>query len=382
MRVSELWRFLLGDRRAILGFASEPRTLWLALVFVFSAALARRYDGADLVAEPHALFLPALVSWFNATLLFLLLHLLVGRRADPRPGFIASYRVVLGLFWLTAPLAWLYAIPVERFFEPYGATVANLWLLLVVATWRVVLMARVVSVIYGIGGWTGFFQVMFFADLVAVGIMIASPKPIVQLMAGITHTDRDALLLEVSFSVIYVGILSLPVWAILMLVSAFKNRGAWDLALERSPRGIRGLWLLASFSILVWLPILPFTQAEQRLGRHIDESLAAHRIGEALDLMSTHARDEFPPGYDPRPHQWPGRTEPDVLDVVPQLAEREVPGWVREAFLAKLDRRLRDARQLDPAKAAELDALRGRIEGLEAILERHAEVVEPALEGR
>lgn len=241
MNLFDLPRFLLGDRRAILAFASDRRTLWLSLVFVFSAALARRYDGAYLVAEPLALVLPALVSWFNATLLFLLLRVMLGRKADPKPRWADEYCAVLSLFWLTAPLAWLYAIPVERFLGPYEATVANLWLLLLVATWRVVLMSRVVQVIYGVGGWTAFFQVMFFADLVAVGLMIATPKPMVAIMAGIAHTAKDSLILEISLGVIFWGILSLPVWITLMGCSAYGAGAGWKIESVSSRSRIRNL---------------------------------------------------------------------------------------------------------------------------------------------
>ena len=34
------------------------------------------------------------------------------------PSFFRCYAAFLGLFWLTAPLAWLYAIPYERFLPP------------------------------------------------------------------------------------------------------------------------------------------------------------------------------------------------------------------------------------------------------------------------
>ena len=48
---------------------------------------------------------------------------------------------------MTAPLAWLYAIPYERFLSPVGATRANLWTLGLVAAWRVLLIIRVLVVL-------------------------------------------------------------------------------------------------------------------------------------------------------------------------------------------------------------------------------------------
>ena len=40
-----------------------------------------------------------------------------------------TFRSFLNLYWMTAPLAWLYAIPFERFLSPADATTANLALL-------------------------------------------------------------------------------------------------------------------------------------------------------------------------------------------------------------------------------------------------------------
>ena len=53
----------------------------------------------------------------------------------------------LGLFWMTAPLAWAYAVPYERLLSPWQATAFNLATLALVALWRVVLMVRVVKVV-------------------------------------------------------------------------------------------------------------------------------------------------------------------------------------------------------------------------------------------
>jgi hypothetical protein len=52
-----------------------------------------------------------------------------------------TYRNVLLFITLTAPPAFLYAIPVEMFLSPEGARAANAWLLAVVAAWRVALFA-------------------------------------------------------------------------------------------------------------------------------------------------------------------------------------------------------------------------------------------------
>lgn len=53
-----------------------------------------------------------------------------------------SYRRVLTFVSSTAPPAFLYAIPVERWMSTSAAATANIWFLAVVAAWRVALLFR------------------------------------------------------------------------------------------------------------------------------------------------------------------------------------------------------------------------------------------------
>jgi hypothetical protein len=146
MRVRTLLRYLIGDRQAILEVAANPHALWLGLLFVLSAGFAREYDGEDLLHEPWHLLIPLAASLASSFFLYTIAY---GAQPLPwgqRRPFFAGYRSFLGLFWMTAPLAWLYAIPYERFWSEGDAARANLATLGLVAAWRVVLMIRVLQV--------------------------------------------------------------------------------------------------------------------------------------------------------------------------------------------------------------------------------------------
>src|ERR1700730_9671732 len=153
MDIGTLLRYLVGDRQAILRIASDRRAIGLGFLFVLSAAFAREYDGKDLLHEPWHLAIPLVVSLVASYLLFGLTYGVAQRKGANGPPFYSAYRMFLGLFWMTAPLAWLYAIPYERFFTSWGATVANLSTLACVALWRVALMVRVISVLMGYSAW-------------------------------------------------------------------------------------------------------------------------------------------------------------------------------------------------------------------------------------
>ena len=137
MRLSTLFRFLVGHRDAILELAASRWTILIGAIFVVSAGFAREYDGEDLIHEPWHALRPLGASLASGTTLFLLVHgavMLCSRKADAKPpGIGRSYVIFLGLFWMTAPMAWLYAIPYERFMSPVDAIGVNLWTLALVA---------------------------------------------------------------------------------------------------------------------------------------------------------------------------------------------------------------------------------------------------------
>ncbi len=194
LRIRTLFRFLIGGRLAIAEIASDKRAVWIGLLFVISAGLARDYDGAYLLAEPWHVVMPLCASLAASLLLYALLYRTLVRRMANRPRFWSGFRVFVSLFWMTAPLAWLYAIPYERFLGSYEAALANLSTLGVVSIWRVLLITRVVSVLMNVRIWTAFFPVMLFADVVALVGVMASPVPIVRIMGGVRYSPADELL--------------------------------------------------------------------------------------------------------------------------------------------------------------------------------------------
>ena len=130
MKATMLPRYFLGSRQAILELAASPWTLLVGAIFVLSAGLAREYDGEDLINEPWHALRPLGASLASCTTLFLVVHLAtllkLGKGEGKPPSFFKTWRTFLGLFWLTAPMAWLYAVPYERFMTPVDAIAVNL----------------------------------------------------------------------------------------------------------------------------------------------------------------------------------------------------------------------------------------------------------------
>ncbi|HKB40525.1 MAG TPA: hypothetical protein VKD72_29135, partial [Gemmataceae bacterium] len=340
MSIRTLLLYLIGDRQAILTIAGDRRALWVGLMFVLSAGFAREYDGQDLLHEPWHVLLPLGASLLISFLLFTYLYWEVTPKGGTRPRFFTAYRSFLALFWMTAPVAWLYAVPYERFLSPSGATTANLLTLGIVAVWRVTLMVRVASVLMGYPTWTAFFRVMLFADVVTILAYVFVVLPLLlPFMAGVRIPEGQLLAMSITNNVATSAFVSLPFWIIGYLWT--NSRGArwtWQLPQEAHDRvspSSRGIWALGFSSLAIWVFVLPWTQPEQMLRHRVETDLKAGRIAEALETMSAHTPADFPPFWEPP--LWISLLyfQPHIMDVMPVVVEKPPAPWVREHFLRK-----------------------------------------------
>jgi hypothetical protein len=106
MTLSTLLRYLFGAEEAIREVASHPWSLWLGLLLVLSAGFARSYAKHDLRSRPGVLLLPFAASLVSSAVLFVLIATVLWLKGVSVSA--SDYRPLLGLFWMTAPLAWLY----------------------------------------------------------------------------------------------------------------------------------------------------------------------------------------------------------------------------------------------------------------------------------
>jgi hypothetical protein len=325
-------RYLIGDRQAILDLAASRWTLLLGLVFVLSAALAREYDGKDLLHEPWHLLLPLGASLAASALLF--------AAAWGRPR---HYPAFLGLFWMTAPLAWLYAVPYERFLSPADALRANLLTLAVVSVWRVALMVRVLVVLLGYRPLAAVVLVLAFADAAAVAaslVSLGSGASFLAAMAGIRLPESERLLLASALGVAQLGGCSFPLWFAGAMALRTQSKPSWQASSGPSVRPTGPLWGLAAASVAGWVIVLPWTQAEQQLRGQVERDFREGRVEEALAVMSAHAPTDFPPQWEPPPTSrellGPGDARSHVVQVYEDIGEKPVAPWVRERYLQRL----------------------------------------------
>lgn len=125
--------FVLGRRQSIQRLIYGEGNLWYAAGLVATAALAREYDAVSLFHRPYDLLGPFAASFILASALFLWLCLCLSFSGMRLRDWPRHYRALLCGYWMTAPLAWLYAFPIESFVSETAALRFNLGALSVVS---------------------------------------------------------------------------------------------------------------------------------------------------------------------------------------------------------------------------------------------------------
>ncbi|MCJ8346868.1 hypothetical protein MJH12_15100, partial [bacterium] len=212
--------FLFGHRESILKVANCRDSFKLSFFMVMTAALARSYDKESLFQEPFHLILSPLASAFVALIIFLAFRLLLFRKSLECPPLWRHFRLFLTLFWMTAPLAWIYGFPVEQFLGPILAARVNLYFLGIVALWRVILFIRICQCYFGGVALT---TVLLVCSSIAATLLNVIPMPIISVMGGVNIEGADALINLSAMLILALSLMSLPVLSFLYLI--FLNFG-------------------------------------------------------------------------------------------------------------------------------------------------------------
>lgn len=349
-------RFLIGDREAIRRLAASRWSLAVGAVLVFSASLARNYDGKALPMEGEALLHGITVSIGNAFILFSLFYLIALAKKGPRakPPFVRGYLAFLGLFWLTSPMAWLYAIPYERFLSPTEAINANLWTLAFVSLWRVLLMMRVLTVLWQTRPVPTFLIIAFYGDVLIFIAAQLMKAPVFDFMGGLQHSPEEQQLASIKFATSVWSVLAAPVLLIAALISIKFLWPVWSLVVTKPDE--RPSWGLVSATIaaiVMWIPALAITQPEQHNRYRAEQLLRSERVGEAFTFMTAKGRANFPPVWDPPPRLAFMESTPDAAAIRAVLMNYNARDWVSEMYFKKHWRMMFMDRHGEPAPTAD-----------------------------
>ena len=333
--------FLLFRREAILQIAGSSAARWLGLVFVLSAGFAREYDGEYLVAEPWHVVLPLAASIVGCVVLTLLVQIIARFRNVQNVSSVAMFGAMLNVYWMMAPMAWLYAIPFERFMDPGWATRSNLTLLGIVSVWRVTLMIRCITVLYGASIVAATMPVMVFCLAMGYAALILIPSPVFLIMGGIRLTESEDLILGMKMSLTAAGVLTSPIWGIgYLTLCAVRSPWKWQLHEEGNRNfGVsRAAWLIGLASVFIWVPFLLWTQSEQKLRWSAERMLLSGSIEELCKLTRENPERHFPPHWDPPPRLSYGESLPALIPTSASILRNQPADWFWKRYVDKIER--------------------------------------------
>jgi hypothetical protein len=230
-----VFRFVFGNADTIRAVARSRAALWTSIVLVLLTGIARNYDQTFILESPMWLIGPLVFSFFSGSFLYLILIRGFARRHFPQENRKEKqWATFMALFWMTAPVAWLYAVPVERFLDPYRAAQANITLLGIVSLWRVLLMSRIMSVLFEIRSLRALAWVLLAAAIEVYGVLFLNvffggsfSRQIFKSMAGMRNSPEEDLIGSV------LGFVGSWSWVVLLVSLLGWHRGG---SAERSNR--------------------------------------------------------------------------------------------------------------------------------------------------
>ncbi len=337
-----IWiKYLFGQAEAIRGVAASWSALWTGIALVLVTSIARNYDQTLLSEKPFLwIYGPLLFSLVSGTWLYLAVYVLCARRrmsapGGPKPAVDGGWLSFMGLFWMTAPVAWLYAIPVERFLDSVTATRANVALLALVSLWRVLLMARVLQVTTRAPFFMALFWVLFAASVEVVVLFFFGDgftKAIMASMGGMRNSPEEEILRITMSNAFGLAFCLAPVALIVSL--AWRPREL----LQPLPRPVadRMCWGGLAVTASVWVALAVMPQRELANTVAVERLMAAGRAREALDFLAARQPGDFAPArpLPPRPFE---RTVFSELPACFGAVQASDPTWVRALLLSKLD---------------------------------------------
>jgi hypothetical protein len=211
---------LRSDEYAALGW----RDAGLGLALAWLAGVGRYWDHARAGAAQKS----GLGSVFYVLCLAALIWLLL------RPFRLQrrNYSTVVAVVGFTSPLAWLYALPVERWMELESAMRLNLWFLAVVAVLRVLLYARFLRV-GAAYSWFGTLVLTLMPLTLVVATLFALDleNAALNLMAGIDRADPSRAVAQQT-SMMLLNLTGFSLYAALPLLGGY----AWLVTGEQIHR--------------------------------------------------------------------------------------------------------------------------------------------------
>ncbi|TWT75211.1 hypothetical protein [Allorhodopirellula solitaria] len=341
MRLRDPLLLLLGVRSSIVRVLRCPRAIWLALALVATAALAREYDAVSWLHHPRDLLAPFAASLLIGSIVFVFMMIgmfSIGRKTE---SLWRDYRVFMTGYWMTAPLAWLYAFPIETITDEVTALRWNLTMLSIVSVWRVLLFSRIVAIQFAVPMLAVLSWVLLPCMIIAFLALMAATLSMVSIMGGIRLTQTQQMLVDYQGAVAMICFYGVIPILVLGLVAIGMLRGEHDSQQEigrLNGRIHRRVWWLPVAATCCLIAAAFQFQPGLYRATEVDSMLRRGQVAEAIEQMRQHGEDAFPVVWDPPP-RFPDRDSqlPLIDDLMEAIEQTQCPRWIIDRLLVQAD---------------------------------------------
>ncbi len=336
MKARSIFLYQWADPEAIRDVAQSRSAWWVGGLLVISSGIAREYDQTLFSLYGIRVFLPLIVSFVAATFLRAVLRTRLQKGTEQSTNFsqdVYSLRTFLGLFWMTAPMAWVYAFPAERYFDTRTAAQINVGLLALVAAWRVTVFSRALVLLTGLG-FLDILSALLLPSSLLMGLgSIGVSLSLVRMMGGLRHSPEESVLGIASgitfFASTVIFLLSLGTF---LYFRRRKPRGR----LLSPPTGEHAPWKTLAGIFLFWTLISIVPQLEVARTERVRTLIKQGKFKDALSFLSARTKGDFSPvlRLPPDPYEYHGL---DTLPKVFQAMDGSEAPWVQAYYLNHLE---------------------------------------------
>lgn len=323
MRPSDLVLYLFGDRRAIERVAATRHAWLIGALLVLTAGIARNYDHLDLLYQSEWFLGPFAASLVSVGFIFLWISWPL--KLHKVGEYWRQFGTFLVLAWLTAPCAWLYAIPVEAATDIITATKWNIAFLAIVAFWRVAIIVRAVSVLAGVGWLRVLPLVLAPAALEAMLGSFFKGLSLVGIMGGIRLPPHTELLVQAAN---FTTIVSFWLLIACVIASIFVKGTASQPLYRTVTAASKSLIPASALTLLAWAVLAIVLRPQVANRYHLQGLIQEENFEGAITFASGKTREDFP-----RHHYLPPEPSPwfpmSLLEQLPPSA----PPWLREEWI-------------------------------------------------
>lgn len=342
LRWTDVPGYLLGVRSSIDRVIASKHSVWLSAALVATAALAREYDAVSIVHQPWDLLAPFAASILISAIVYVVVKicLSIAKVTSPDNAW-EDYKVFLTGYWMTAPLAWLYAIPIETMTDELSALRFNLTMLSIVSLWRVLLFARFVSVRYSVSFLAALSWVLVPCMAVALVALFQSVMSMVGIMGGLRLTETQQVLMTYQsnlFAILFYGVVPTLLIAVGMAYAIRVRRKGIHVIRSIPSDMNRSVWAIPVLAFFVLGSAAARFQPDQFRSAQVDRMLLGGRSGDAVAYMQQRGESSFPVVWDPPP-KFPQRDSqtPRISDLLDAIEVANPDRWVIDRLLVQAD---------------------------------------------